>query len=53
VFENRALRISRPKRDEEAGDWRKLHNKDELRNLYSSPGIIRLFKWRRWTGHVA
>jgi transcription termination factor 2 len=34
--------------------WRKLHN-EELRNLYSSPSIIRMIKSRRmrWAGHVA
>jgi hypothetical protein len=32
----------------------KLHN-DELHNLYSSPNIVRVIKWRRmrWAGHVA
>jgi hypothetical protein len=47
-------RIFGPKRDEVAGDWRKLHNK-ELHNLYSSPNIIRMIKpWMmRWAGHVA
>jgi hypothetical protein len=36
------------------GGWRKLHN-EELRNLYSSPSIIRTIKSRRlrWAGHVA
>jgi hypothetical protein len=44
VFENRVLkRISGPKRDEVMGEWRKLHN-EELRNLYSSPDIIRQIK---------
>jgi hypothetical protein len=55
VFENRVLRrIFGPKRDEVTGEWRKLHNK-ELRNLYSSPDIIRQVKSRRmrWAGHVA
>jgi hypothetical protein len=55
VFENRVLiRIFGPKRDEVTGEWRKLHN-EELRNLYSSPDIIRLVKSRRmrWAGHVA
>jgi hypothetical protein len=35
------------------GEWRKLHN-EELRDLYSSPRIIRLIKSRRlrWAGHV-
>jgi hypothetical protein len=33
MFENRVLKkIFRPKRDEVAGDWRKLHN-EELHNL--------------------
>jgi hypothetical protein len=35
-----------PKRDEETGGWRKLHN-EELHNLYSSPSIIRIIKSRR------
>jgi hypothetical protein len=40
VVENRVLRrIFRPKRDEVAGEWRKLHN-EELHILYSSPNII-------------
>jgi hypothetical protein len=55
VFENRVLRrIFGPKRAEETGDWRQLHN-EELHNLYSSPSIIRIIKSRRmrWTGHVA
>jgi hypothetical protein len=44
VFENRVLRrISEPKRDEVMGEWRKLHN-EELRDLYSSPSIIRMIK---------
>jgi hypothetical protein len=51
VFEDRVLRrIFGPKRDEVTGDWRKLHN-EELYNLYSSPGIIRMNKSRmRWQG---
>jgi hypothetical protein len=53
VFENRELRISGPKREED-GLWRKLHN-DELHSLYSSPNIVRVIKSRRmrWAGHVA
>jgi hypothetical protein len=44
VFENRVLRrIFGPKRDEETGGWRKLHN-EELHNLYYSPSIIRIMK---------
>jgi hypothetical protein len=55
VFENRVLRrIFGPKTDEVTGEWRKLHN-EELRDLYSSPSIIRIIKSRRmkWAGHVA
>jgi hypothetical protein len=50
VFENRVLRrIFEPKMDEVTVEWRKLHN-EELRNLYSSPSIIRIIKLRkiRW-----
>jgi hypothetical protein len=39
-------RIHGPKRDEVTEGWRKLHN-EELRNLYSSPSIIRMIKSRR------
>jgi hypothetical protein len=47
VFENRVLRrIFGPKRDEVTGEWRILH-KEELRDLYSSPSIIRITKSRR------
>jgi hypothetical protein len=55
VFENRVLtRIFGPKRDEVAGEWRRLHN-EELNDLYSSSNIIRVIKSRimRWAGHVA
>jgi hypothetical protein len=43
-----------PKRDEAAGEWRKLHN-EKLNGLYSSPNVVRVIKSRRmrWTGHVA
>jgi hypothetical protein len=50
VFENRVLRrIFGPKRDEVMEEWRNLHN-EKLRNLYSSPSIIRTTKsWMmRW-----
>jgi hypothetical protein len=55
VFENRALRkIFGPKRGEVTGGWRKLHN-EGLRDLYSSPSIIRIINSRRmrWAGNVA
>jgi hypothetical protein len=55
VFENRLVRrIFGLKRDEVTGEWKKLHN-EELRDLYSSPSIIRIIKSRRmrWAGHVA
>jgi hypothetical protein len=47
-------RIFGLERDEVTGEWRKLHNK-ELRDMYSSPNIIRIIKSRRvrWEGHVA
>jgi hypothetical protein len=55
VLENRVLRrIFGPKRDEVTGGWRKLHD-EEIRELYSSPSIIRIIKsrWMRWARHVA
>jgi hypothetical protein len=54
VFDNRVLRsIFGPKREEVTGGWKKLHN-EELRDLYSSPSIIRIIKSRRLrcAGHV-
>jgi hypothetical protein len=53
IFEKRVLRkIFGPKRDEVTGEWRKLHI-EELRDLYSSPSIIRIIKSRRmrWPSH--
>jgi hypothetical protein len=55
VFENKVLRrIFGPRRDEVMGDWKRLHN-EELNDLYCSPNIVRVIKWRRmrWGGHVA
>jgi hypothetical protein len=47
VFENRVLRrIFGPKRDEAAGEWRRLHS-EELNDLNSTPNIIRVIKSRR------
>ena len=55
VFENMVLRrIFGPRRNEETGEWRRLHN-EELNDLYCSPNIVRVIKSRRmrWAGHVA
>jgi len=55
VFENRVLsRIFWSTRYEVTGEWRKLHN-EELKDIYFSPNIVRVIKWRRmrWTGHLA
>jgi hypothetical protein len=46
-------RIFGSRRDEVAGEWRKIHN-EELNDLYCSPNTFRVIKSRRrWTGHVA
>jgi hypothetical protein len=47
-------RIFWPKRNEVAGEWRKLHS-EELSDLYCSANIVRVIKSRRmrWAGHVA
>jgi hypothetical protein len=47
-------RIFGPKRDEVAGECRKVQN-EELNDLYSSPSIVHVIKLRRmrWLGHVA
>jgi len=55
LFANMVLRIIfAPRRDEVMGEWRRLHN-EELNDLYSSPNIVWVIKWRRmrWAGHVA
>jgi hypothetical protein len=55
VFQNRVLRrIFGSKRDEVTGEWRQFRN-EELRDLYSSPSIIRIIKSKRmrWADHVA
>ena len=55
LFENMVLRrIFGPRRDEVTGEWRRLHY-EELNDLYCSPNIVRVIKWRtmRWAGHVA
>ena len=45
-------RIFGPWRDEVTGEWRRVHN-EELNDLYCSPNIVRVTKWRRmrWAGH--
>jgi len=53
--ENMVLRrIFGPRRNEITWEWRRLHN-EELKELYSSPNIVRVIKSRRmrWAGHVA
>ena len=47
-------RIFGRRRDEVAGEWRRLHN-EELNILYSSPNIVRVIKSRRMrlAGHMA
>ena len=47
-------RIFLPRRDEVTGEWRRLHN-EGLNDLYSTPNIVQVIKWRRmrWAGHVA
>jgi hypothetical protein len=47
-------RIFRPKKEEVAVDWRRLHN-EELCKLYASPNFIMVIKSRkmRSPGHVA
>jgi len=47
-------RIFGPSRDEVTEEWRRLRN-EGLNDLYCSPNIVRVIKWRRmrWAGHVA
>jgi hypothetical protein len=54
AFENRVLRgIFGAKKNEVVGGWRKL-DKKELRNLHSSPNVIRIVKlMMRLAWHVA
>jgi hypothetical protein len=55
VFDNRVLRrIFGTKRDEVAGQWRRLHN-EELHKLYDFQNLARVIKSRRmgWLGHIA
>jgi hypothetical protein len=54
ALEKRLLRMCGEKRYEVRGGGRKLH-KEELRDLYSSPSVIRIMKSKRmkWAVHVA
>jgi len=47
-------RIFGTRGEEVTGEWRRFYN-EELNDLYSSPNIVRVIKWRRmrWAGHVA
>jgi hypothetical protein len=47
------LKIFGPKSEEEEEGWRRIHN-EELRNLYSSPNVIRAIKSMRmrWASYV-
>jgi hypothetical protein len=50
VFENKVLRrMLGSKWDGVTGEWKKLHN-EELPDLYSSPNIVRVIKYRRMKG---
>jgi len=47
VFENRVLRkIFWPKKDEITEEWRRQGN-EEFHDLFSSPNIFQVTKWRR------
>jgi len=49
VFEDRVLMLTKifeTKRKDVTGEWRRLHN-EELYDLYSTPNIIRVIKWRK------
>jgi hypothetical protein len=53
VFENRVLKkVFGAKRNKVTREWRNLHN-EEFSDLFSSPNIIWMIKWRRirWVGH--
>jgi hypothetical protein len=54
MLENKALRrISGPKREDLAEEWRRLHN-EELHNSYTSQNIEMIMSRRmRWVGNVA
>jgi hypothetical protein len=43
LYGNRLLRVFETKREDVAGDWRRLH-KEELHNLYMSAYVVRAIK---------
>jgi hypothetical protein len=45
-FDNRLMRIFEPKKNEVTGGWGKLRS-EELHNLYSSSGVIKVITSRR------
>ena len=53
-MKNKILRRIFESKKDENGDWRRLHN-EELHNLYCSPKIVMVIKFRRlrFAGHVA
>jgi hypothetical protein len=54
VFENRLLRkIIGPRKDDETGEWRKLHS-EELNDPYFSQNIfgVNTSRIMRWAGHA-
>jgi len=53
AFENWVMRIFGPKSGKVREAWREFNN-EELNDLYSSPNITPVIKFRmRWAGHVA
>ena len=54
MFENTVLRgICGPTTEEVTGEFRKLC-KEELNDLYCSPNLVWVIRWRMsWAGHVA
>ena len=53
ILSNKILRRIFGPKNEENGEWRRLHN-EELDSLYRSPNIVNVIKSRRlrWADHV-